>query len=147
MTRRSARAPKQIQNRAETEPKQFRTGVQKIPSGGSRLRQNIHLVHLVRFHAKNVVFLHFSKFCQKMLRIGLTCIVWYADAEFAIETRFRAYFGIIFAIPNFQTVASKIPPSVFLANLASRAVSPTCALAWSSCALLLFVFPAIAQLR
>ena len=47
-----------------------------------------------------------------MLRIGLTCIVWYADLEYAVETQFRANFCIVFAISNFQTVASKIPPSV-----------------------------------
>ena len=49
-----------------------------------------------------------------MLRIGLTCIVWYADLENAVETQFRANFGIVFAMSNFQTIASKIPPSVVL---------------------------------
>ena len=58
-------------------------------------------------------FFIFLKFCQKMLRIGLTCIVWYADLENPVETQFRANFGIVFAISNFQTVASKIPPSLF----------------------------------
>ena len=31
-----------------------------------------------------------------MLRIGSTCIVWYADLENAVETRIRAKFGIVF---------------------------------------------------
>ena len=53
-----------------------------------------------------------------MLRIGLTCIVWYADAENAIETQFRDNSGIIFAILKFfQTVASKNPPSVWQETL------------------------------
>ena len=40
-------------------------------------------------------------------------MAWYADPETAIETRFRANFGTNLVIPNFQTVASKNPPSVF----------------------------------
>ena len=61
---------------------------------------------------KLCIFALFEFLFQKMLRIGLTCIVWYADAENAIETRIRANVGKIVAISNFQTVASKNPPSV-----------------------------------
>jgi hypothetical protein len=53
-----------------------------------------------------------------MLRIGLTCIVWYADLKNPVEIKFRANFRIVFEIPNFQTVASKIPPPVSVTNFA-----------------------------
>ena len=57
---------------------------------------------------------------RKTMRSGLTCIVWYAELETAVDALdftdwsilVAANVGNIFEISIFQTVPSKVPPSV-----------------------------------
>ena len=108
--------PKQTQTGSKTAQNRSKRVSKKYPLEGRAFGKTFTWGISSDFMQKMVRkwrFFIILKFGWKMLRIGLTCIVWQADLENAVETQFRANFCIVFEISNFQTVRSKIPPSVW----------------------------------